>query len=72
LPKGGEQAVDDALFRSNLLAAGYADLPLETLLPAFRLRHRAWHAGALDTVDMALSAVLADRYPVVDPNGEWA
>lgn len=72
LPKGGEQAVDDALFRSNLVAAGYADLPLETLLPAFRLRHRAGHAGALDTVDMALSAVLADRYPVVDPNGECA
>lgn len=46
-------------FRADLLIFGYPDLPLESLLPAFRLRFRPWARGPLDATDRALAAGLA-------------
>lgn len=46
-------------FAADLRAAGYPDLPPETLLTAFRLRFRPWARGPLDATDRALAAGLA-------------
>ena len=44
-----------ARFRAAAQAAGYtADVPLETLLGATRLRHAPWRKGPLCTADLAL------------------
>ncbi|TAG17311.1 MAG: N-acetylmuramoyl-L-alanine amidase [Rhodobacterales bacterium] len=51
-------------FAADLRAFGYPDLPLDTLLTAFRLRFRPWASGPLDTTDRALAADLARRFPV--------
>lgn len=51
-------------FAADLAAFGYPDLPVETLLPAFRQRFRPWAKGPLDGTDRALAADLARRFPV--------
>jgi N-acetylmuramoyl-L-alanine amidase len=48
---------------------GYADLGLDLLLAAFRLRFRPRFEGPLDGTDMALIADLAMRYG--DDGGAW-
>lgn len=64
---GASPPVDGGRFRRNLRRIGYtAPVDDETLLAAFRLRHRAGQAGPLDGVDCALAAELARRFPV-DP-----
>ncbi|MDM7932830.1 N-acetylmuramoyl-L-alanine amidase [Tabrizicola sp.] len=49
---------------ADLVAFGYPDLPMETLLAAFRLRFRPWATGPLDATDRALASDLARRFPV--------
>lgn len=51
-------------FVTHARAFGYPDLPVEQLLPAFRLRFRPWAHGPLDATDLALIADLAARFPV--------
>ena len=46
-------------FAADLHAFGYPDVPVETLLAAFRLRFRPWGRGPLDDADRALAAGLA-------------
>ena len=58
----GEGTAQD--FRANLLAFGYPDLPVDLLVPPFRLRFRPWGQGPLDGTDRALAADLARRFPV--------
>ncbi|MEM1273236.1 MAG: N-acetylmuramoyl-L-alanine amidase [Pseudomonadota bacterium] len=41
---------------------GYPDVPLDTLLSAFRLRFRPWADGPLDAVDAGLATNLAVRF----------
>lgn len=45
--------------RRDLMAFGYADLPDDLLLAAFRLRFRPWATGPADAQDAALAAGLA-------------
>jgi len=55
-------APDPARFLADLGRIGYrADLPAETLLSAFRLRHRQGQSGPLDGLDCALAADLATQ-----------
>lgn len=57
--------VDAQAFGRHLRAFGYtSDVPQDTLLSAFRLRHRQGHDGALDAVDCALAADLAARFAI--------
>ncbi len=51
-------------FRASARAFGYPDVEDATLLSAFRLRFRPWARGPLDSVDAALAADLARRFPV--------
>lgn len=61
----GPGDVDAAAFASNLSRIGYtADVPPETLLAAFRLRHNQGATGPLTARDCALAADLALRFPV--------
>lgn len=68
-PWAGRMAAQDtaeldlaAAFTSAAHAFGYPDTPLETLLPAFRLRFRPWTTGPLDRTDLTLAADLARRF----------
>ncbi len=57
--------VDGARFTADLRRAGYtAEAAPETLLAAFRLRHRPGADGPLDAADCGLAWTLARRYPV--------
>ena len=60
---------DPAAFAALAGAFGYPDLPVETLLAAFRLRFRPRHQGALDATDMAMIADLATRFGA--DGGPW-
>lgn len=61
-PDAGPVVTGD--FSADLRCFGYPDLPVETLLAAFRLRFRPWARGPLDQTDQALAADLARRFPV--------
>ncbi len=64
---GGDETSSIGRFAADCVVAGYTvGTPADTLLAAFRLRHRPWAAGALSPADMALAAALARDYPV-DP-----
>ncbi len=74
LAQSGDAQSGDAQpgdFRADLMAFGYPDLPVEVLLPAFRLRFRPWAIGPLDETDRALAADLARRFPI-DAGGAQA
>ena len=61
----GADSPSEAAFMADLRRIGYtADSPVETLLNAFRLRHRQGHSGPLDKTDMALARDLATRFSV--------
>ena len=56
---------DEAGFCADLAAVGYgAEVPPETLLAAFRLRHRPGADGDLTVEDCALARGLAQDHPV--------
>jgi len=58
-------AVDEGMFRRDLTTVGYsADLDLDVVLSALRLRHRQGYNGPLDGWDCAIAADLAQRFPV--------
>ena len=60
-PGAGRSDPDRAGFRAALAEAGYtAPCDDDTLLQAFRLRHRQSASGPLDATDMALALALAD------------
>jgi len=62
---GGGSGADADAFRRDAARAGYtADVPLEVLLSAVRLRHRQGHDGPLDAMDCAIVADLAARFAV--------
>ncbi len=64
-PKGtGDAAPDLNGFADAAHVFGYAALPHDVLLAAFRLRFRPWAKGPLDAVDMGLVLDLAARFPV--------
>jgi N-acetylmuramoyl-L-alanine amidase len=52
-----------ATFDALLTTIGYPQVPADTRLSAFRLRHRPHHTGPLDGTDMALALDLAKRFP---------
>jgi len=55
--------VDAARFDAALTLIGYnPDVPLETRLRAFRLHFRPAGSGALDAVDCAIAAEVADKF----------
>ncbi|WP_254702580.1 N-acetylmuramoyl-L-alanine amidase [Sulfitobacter sp. THAF37] len=57
-PSPQEGPVSDAAFRRAARAAGYtADVPVETLLAATRLRHGPWRQGPLCAADFALPPI---------------
>ncbi|WP_375280399.1 N-acetylmuramoyl-L-alanine amidase [Pseudooctadecabacter sp.] len=63
-PTGAAAPTEDA-FRADAARAGYtAQVDFDTLLSAFRLRHRPGHTGPLDAVDCALAADLAARFGI--------
>lgn len=67
---GGSGAAQSAGFQADARRFGYADLPSDLLLAAFRQRFRPWATGPEDAVDARLMAELAARWPVDQPV-EW-
>lgn len=63
----GEVAEFTADFATHAHRFGYPVVDPAALLNAFRLRFRPWAKGALDAVDAALAADLADRFPSSRP-----
>lgn len=57
-------AYDASALGAALRLIGYPDVPLDTVLPAFRLRHRPRYGGPADALDLALATDLAHRFPV--------
>lgn len=57
-------APDTDRFVDAVRGFGYAALPANVLLAAFRLRFRPWAKGPLDGIDMGLVLDLAARFPV--------
>ncbi|SMY08569.1 N-acetylmuramoyl-L-alanine amidase [Flavimaricola marinus] len=59
------QSPDHTALRRALTGIGYTDeLPLETVLRAFRLRFRPSRSGPPDATDLALAQDIARRFPV--------
>ena len=64
-PQGNAvSAPDTDGFADAARAFGYAALPSDVLLAAFRLRFRPWAKGPLDAVDMGFILDLTARFPV--------
>ncbi len=61
-PAGGAGEPDG--FIGDARRFGYADLPGDLILRAFRLRFRPWADGPLDAVDASLASDLAGRFAV--------
>ncbi len=67
--RAGAAPVSAEGFRTLAQAFGYADLGLDLVLAAFRLRFRPWWSGPLDSTDMAMIADLAQRFGT--DGGAW-
>ena len=59
-PGAGE--ADPAGFSGDARRFGYADVPPDVLLAAFRLRFRPWATGPVDPTDAGMAADLALRF----------
>lgn len=66
---GVAPAPDPQTFCALARSFGYPELPLDLVLPAFRLRFRPRETGALDATDMAMIADLAARFG--EDGGSW-
>lgn len=68
----GPEPLNADAFGAALTTIGYEPTkPADTLLSAFRLRHRHGATGPLDPADMGIALDLAHRFPV-DRAGVWA
>jgi len=58
---------EDAFVRDARIAGYTADVSMDVLLAALRLRHRHGCEGPLDGWDCAIAADLAERFPIAQP-----
>lgn len=67
--RAAEADIETTDLEGDLLTAlrtiGYADHPLDVLLPAFRLRRRPRFEGPADMTDLRLATNLAETYPAL-------